>query len=93
MRGPRLEKRDRKQPASLTSAPFLLIDAQVIWKIDIRYGYWDSLPAQKPTVAAGGGICPRAPVEGGRRQDVVFKKILSCLTKFDEERANKLMMS
>ena len=59
----------------------------------LRYGYWDSLPAQKPTVAAGGGICPRAPVEGGRRQDVVFKKILSCLTKFDEERANKLMMS
>ena len=34
MRGPRLEKRDRKQPASnsLTSAYFLLIDAQVIWK-------------------------------------------------------------
>ena len=39
----------------------------------------------------GGGICPRAPVEGGRRrQDVNFKKILSCV---DEERADKLMMS
>ena len=40
----------------------------------------------------GGGICPRAPVEGGRRQDVILKKILSCLTKinkFDEnERIN-----
>ena len=43
----------------------------------------------------GGGICPRAPVEGGRRQDVICKKVLSCLTKinFDEERADKLMMS
>ena len=44
----------------------------------------------------GGGTCPRAPVEGGRRQDVILKKIKSCLTKinkFDEERADKLMMS
>ena len=38
----------------------------------------------------GGGICPRAPVEAGRRQDVIKKKIkLSNKNK----QADKLMMS
>ena len=32
----------------------------------------------------GGGICPWAPVVGGRRQDVILKKILSCLTKINK---------
>ena len=37
---------------------------------------------------------PGAGRGGGHRQDVIFLKILRCRTKiFDEERANKLMMS
>ena len=39
---------------------------------------------------------PPGAGRGGAPQDVILKKILSCLTKinkFDEERADKFMMS
>ena len=60
--------------------------------VDVYTGYNIS----EAVAAGGGGVGGHMPPGAGRGGDVILKKILSCLTKinkFDEERADKLMMS